>query len=190
MARPIENLTPKARKTRADILFAARNIIGRNGIEGVNVMTVCEVAHVGRTSFYNYFTDTDELISAVAIEAANRIKAHFDTLHQDEPRGMSRLRACLEMILHIGTEDPETALLLTSLTRGDRAIRHLLHAEIRAELASEGALQRADLKTTADFLSLSVLAVLREIAEGGLQKGQVNRLVELMLTACTPASDQ
>ena len=74
----LDNLTPKARRTRAALIKAAKSLIGREGTAGVNVMTACAEANVGRTSFYNYFEDIDVLIAAVAFEAAADIKARFD----------------------------------------------------------------------------------------------------------------
>lgn len=68
-------LTPKAKHIHAALFCAARQMLGQKGKQGVTVMNVCEHAGVGRTSFYNYFQDVDDLITSIAEETGRAVKA-------------------------------------------------------------------------------------------------------------------
>ena len=186
MARPIENLTPKARKTRADILFAAREIIGESGVDGLNVLNVCEGARVGRTSFYNYFEDVSHLVSTIASETALGIKSKFDAFQAHEPRGLARLKACLEMVLHLGADDAETALLLTALARYDPAVRTILHSEISTEIASMGEQFSTKRELLTSYLTSTVLVTVRDIAKGRIERDHIKPIVSFMLAGFEP----
>ena len=168
------DLTPKARRTRASLLEAGRRLTGRNGVAGVTVLAVCAEADVGRTSFYNYFEDVEGLVAAVAFEAAAEIKAKFDLLHSDQPRGRERLKACLKMILKLAVDDPDAVLLLTSLTRSTPGVGDLIVSEIRAELSAVPDPPNGDAAALSDFLAITTLAFAREFAEGKLAADTVD----------------
>ena len=183
MAKHVDTLTAKARRTRSDIIRAARGIVGHKGVTGVNVMEVCAVADVGRTSFYNYFDDIDDLVEAVATDAAKAIKAQFDALHSEQPRGLARLEKCLQMLLVTAVEDPETVLLLTSLAADDWPIRDMLHHEIVEELKATGSTNTATLEAQADVLTSSALALSRDIASARVPAGDAIPTYVTMLLA-------
>lgn len=189
MAKPRSDLTPKAKRTLSALLDAARAVIGRKGVSGVTVMEVCELAGVGRTSFYNYFDDVGVLIETVAFETAEAVKTRFDMLHEDRPRGLDRLERCLTMILSIAADDRETALLLTSLAQNTGAIRDLLNREIMEELG--GARRDGSISLTGDrhkalsqFLTISTLAISREIALEHMSSSQIAAQVSILMNAC------
>lgn len=189
LARPemstiLEDLTPKARRTRLALLEAARAELGSRGVSGVTVMAVCERAGVGRTSFYNYFEDTAALVSTVAQEAAKDIKERFDTLHPGVPRGHGRLEACLRMILETAIDDPEAILLVTSLVNSVPEIMELLRAEISAELSVFTRMPDKDQPVLVDHLAQAILALAHQMATGNLAKNSIDRHVEFMMRVC------
>lgn len=180
----IEYMTPKARRTRAALLQAARAEIGNGGIAGLNVMAICERARVGRTSFYNYFRNTEALVSTVAEGIAIEIREKFASLHLEVPRGFDRLEACLTMILETAVDDPETMLLVASLSNSGPEIVELLHTEISAELAAFSQLSETDQSLLADYLAQTVLALAQQLAQGKLTRNGIERFVEFMMRAC------
>ena len=184
MAKQTDSLTPKAQKTRARLIAAARDIIGRDGVGGLNVMALCDAAHVGRTSFYNYFDDVSELVGEVALEAARTLKIQFDTLHDGSDRGLPRLKACLEMVLLFGVENPETALLLTSLSETNSEIRKMLQKEITEELNGAGFGADTGAGQISDYLTVALLALVREIALNGARGDHAQHFVEMMMAGC------
>jgi len=191
LAKPTTDLTPKARRTRASLIEAARVAIGKKGVLGVTVLEVCEAAEVGRTSFYNYFDDADQLVMSVVQDSAQSLKEQFDALHEGMPRGLGRLERCLQMILTLAVDDQETALLITSLSQSIDTKPDLLFQEINQEL--EGANQAGELNLSKEhrmslsqFLSISTMAICRDLALGRLSQDQIKSQVKHMLNACRP----
>lgn len=183
MAKLLENLTAKARRTRSEIVSAARGIVGHKGIAGVSVMEVCAAADVGRTSFYNYFDDIDDLLGAVATDVAQAIKAQFDVLHTGEPRGLARLEKCLFLLLETGAQDSETMLLLTSLAANGSPVRDVLHQEILAELRGAGLENEKQLVAKAHFLTSGVLALSRDIASAHAAREEIPCFVSMLVAS-------
>ena len=183
MAKQVDILTAKARQTRQNILWAARDILGRKGMDAINVMEVCAEAGVGRTSFYNYFDDIDALVDAVAVDAASAMKAQFDASHLGKPRGMPRLEECLRMLLTAASEDPATMMLLTALAAQGGPIRDLLRNEIVQEFGHPD--QQDDEATClkAEFLTSVVLALSRDIASGRATSGSIPGFVSMMMAS-------
>jgi AcrR family transcriptional regulator len=175
------NLTPKARRTRLSLLVAGRRLVGFHGRAGVNVMTVCAEAGVGRTSFYKYFEDVEGLLETVALEVASEIKAKFDHLHLKQPRGRARLKACLRMILSVAVEEPETALLLTSLAQTMPEIEGLIRSEISAELSAVSDPRIEDVVGLSGFLSITILALARHFSEANLAEDSVDQHLGILL---------
>ncbi|MEZ4707807.1 MAG: TetR/AcrR family transcriptional regulator [Caldilineaceae bacterium] len=165
--------TPKAKRTRASILVAARYLVGTEGINGVTVMAVCQRAGIGRTSFYNYFADVPALLRAIVDETARAVQAQFEALHGEHSRGLARLERCLQMVLQLATSDPELGLVLTILADHYPETTDLLREQIHLELSA--AREMGDLlcpqeacAAPADFLTTTTLAVARDLAAGRL----------------------
>jgi AcrR family transcriptional regulator len=182
-------LTVKSKRTRQSLLDAAVQVAGEKGIAAVTVKEICDVAGVGRTSFYNYFDDVTALLTAVAIQASDRVKSAFDTLHEDAPRGLARLRACLCMILDLSVENRALALLLTSLARSGPDVIDRLKAEIENELAAidlqeDLNVANAEQDNLATILALSTLALLRDLAEKRRDPETSKTLVDILLRGC------
>lgn len=189
MVKPIDDLTPKARRTRASLVAAARSIIGKNGIAGLNVMDVCDEAGVGRTSFYNYFDGADSLVESVARSSAEEVRRKFNAQHEGVPRGLVRLERCLDMILKIAVDEPETALLLTSLAENSSVIPNLLREEIQKELKGAGSTNEDDqphmsVNALSTYLTVSVLSICRKIALGEIAQDQIGTHANFMMMAC------
>lgn len=184
MKAELDNLTPKARRTRAALIKAAKSLIAREGTAGVNVMAACAEANVGRTSFYNYFEDIDVLVAAVALEAAVDIKTRFDQMHEEQPRGRERLMNCLGMILTLAKIDPESVLLLTSLAHTTPEITAIIESEIVTELKAATPANVRGAEPLARFLTVTTLALARHMATGDIPKDSIEQNLAFLMKAC------
>lgn len=73
-------------QTRAALLSAAREIIESEGTADIPLADVALEAGVGRTTFYDYFTDRDDLIaSLVETELPNVIQELIESVSRDLP---------------------------------------------------------------------------------------------------------
>ncbi len=145
-------------------------MIGQDGVEAANVQTLCQAAGIGRTNFYNYFSDIDELRTHIGVQAAAAIRANFDALHKGRKRGLKRLRLCLTMLMELGHKDCELVMLVTSLARSNPATLDVLFNEIKAELT--GALTRGqiagskrDIRRTASMIAIMCPELMRAFAQ-------------------------
>jgi len=185
-----KELTPKAKRTRAAILTATREIIGESSVSAVNIASICTQANVGRTSFYTYFADSDAVIGEVAQIAGQEVTARFEVLHCNEPRGLKRLKACIRTILLIPVEDRQSALLLASLAQHTPDLSRLLCHEIAEELngareTQDHSLTETECQIRAQFLSVALLAVVRDLARGALPSNQVEDYIGPLMAAAT-----
>lgn len=177
-------LTPKALRTRTALLEAGKIAIGANGVSNANVMDICETAKVGRTSFYTYFDDLDQLVTEVAEATTQDLKGQFDIVHQNLPRGLKRLEACLGMILKVAVEQPETALLITSLADTSSEIKRTIETEIDTELQAAGQnTPRRHILTS--YLFTSTTAVARALASGAMDAKLAPDMVKALMRACS-----
>jgi len=69
--------TERGRKTRQRILETAADIFHRNGVNATSVDEVLKAAGAGKSQFYHYFKNKDDLVRKV-------IRYHLDSLFTDE----------------------------------------------------------------------------------------------------------
>lgn len=180
---PTPSLTPKALRTRAALLDAARTVIGQEGIQSATVMAICAEARIGRTSFYTYFSGPDDVVAALATETAMAIRNRFERSHGDRPRGYARLRACLAMLLNDAHTDAQTMLVLTALAAEVPQVATLLAAEIEAELAATDRDDSATRLALVAFLTRSTLAMIRAVAQGSIGSSDISPIIDALMRA-------
>ena len=183
-----EGMTVKGRRTRESLIDAARRIAAHQGVGAVNVMAVCDAAGVGRTSFYNYFSDTDALLELIGAETVERFHETFEGIHGDLPRGLCRLMVCLSKVFQLAVDVPEDVLLLTELAEVYEMPGEMVRQQIRAEI--EGAAQTGDIRLSrreithyADFAARTTLALARAFAQGDYKPSEVMPMVRRVVLA-------
>jgi AcrR family transcriptional regulator len=70
LRQPADDLGPRAQRTIARIVEAAREVFLQNGYMGTTVDEIARVAEVSRTSFYTYFPTKREILFAVGAHSA------------------------------------------------------------------------------------------------------------------------
>ncbi|WP_159944844.1 MULTISPECIES: TetR/AcrR family transcriptional regulator [unclassified Nocardiopsis] len=140
----------KRRKARAMIVSAAFQLFAEHGFDNVTVAQIAERAEVGRTTFFRYFGDKQQVLFADDAAETERMCAHVRE-NADRPVGAD-LPAALELLRGAGAAvRPHTALspahsaVLTRLLResADLRSRYLLTRQQRANRLA-GALVEAD----------------------------------------------
>lgn len=71
-----EPKTSRGRESRERILAAAADLIHRHGVHGTSVDQVLEASGAGKSQFYHYFEDKDDLVRAVLDYQVDRIFDH------------------------------------------------------------------------------------------------------------------
>ncbi|HSF84085.1 MAG TPA: TetR/AcrR family transcriptional regulator [Acidimicrobiia bacterium] len=61
-------MTERKAATRRELLDVAERLFGEHGFAATSPADISAVAHMGRTTFYEYFTDTEDLLAALVEE--------------------------------------------------------------------------------------------------------------------------
>lgn len=125
----------KRRKARATIVSAAFQLFSEHGFDNVTVTAIAERAEVGRTTFFRYFGDKQQVLFADDGAEVDRMCTH---VREKAPRPLGgNLRACVEVI----REAQEPAWSQPSLSPAHSAVLVRLLRE-SAELRSRYLLTR------------------------------------------------
>lgn len=156
-------------RTRRQITAAARTLIAQNGVEGLRIAEVTEVADIGRGSFYNYFESKEELVEAILDESIRALADVAVTVTPDDED--PAVRACVadRRFIRLATEDREFARLLVNLNRGDDLFLNATLPYARMVLepgVASGRFQATDLDILLIMLAGSAFAVIRAILNG------------------------
>lgn len=104
----VQHLTKKGAAMRGRLKKAVRDIVLRDGIEGLAVAAVCAEAGATRTSFYGHFPDMTAALQEVGADVADELAAIYDAPGPARA-GVERLAACLASLCR------EPPALLTAL---------------------------------------------------------------------------
>jgi len=131
MADEVSLVERKQRRARRRIIEAADELFARHGFDGVSVSDIAERAEVGRTSFFRYFGDKQEVVFAREHEVLALVAAEDVPEPVTDPSDLSGALSALEpVVLRITARMAEDA-------EGFR--RHLRLVEAHAELRERNA---------------------------------------------------
>ena len=112
----------KRRKARAMIVSAAFQLFAEHGFENVTVAAIAERAEVGRTTFFRYFGDKQQVLFA---DESTNVERMCQYVREKAPRPPGRdLGAAIELIKEAGaTTGVQTSLPLAHSTVLIRLLR-------------------------------------------------------------------
>ncbi|MNO78478.1 DNA-binding transcriptional regulator EnvR [compost metagenome] len=182
-AAPTRNAKARSR-TRGKLIRAAREVMGRQGIDATAINEITDQAGLSLGSFYNYFASKEEIARAVFIEDALALADLLD----DEAPGSAGI---VELVgnnprrpLYHALRDPvwgwffiHSAHSINDLgaTLGSRLVRDIkVGVEQRRFVV-------ADVDAAADCILGGCLYLLRQILEGERPAGAIESAVEFFL---------
>ncbi len=171
----------KRERTRNLLLTAGVEVLAEKG-EALTASDVVAKAEVSNGTFYNYFTDREEFLEAVAshslLELASAVA--METAEQDAAR---RFAVATARILGHVAEDPLWGRAVLRLADG-RRLDHEVMDYVRADIASgfeQGRFRLPADEITIDLVVGLMLMSIRRIIEGGVSADYVLRVVERAL---------
>ncbi|MER6583751.1 helix-turn-helix domain-containing protein [Nonomuraea sp. NPDC001023] len=112
----------KRRRARDEIIEAAYQLFAERGYDEVTVADIAERAEVGRTTFFRYFGDKQEVVFAGEHDWLDGLAAHHRELRGDRPPGLPEALAQVrELTLALcarATLDPVRYVLRERLIAG------------------------------------------------------------------------
>lgn len=131
MADDVSLIERKQRRARQRIIEAADELFASRGFDGVSVSDIAERAEVGRTSFFRYFGDKQEVVFAREHEALALVAAEDIPGPGSDPHSLiDALRALEPPVLRVTAQ-------MTSNADGYR--RHMQLVEAHTELRERDA---------------------------------------------------
>ena len=123
-----KKITGKKEKSRRKILHAAKCLCEKEGIENVTFHDIAREADVCRTTVFNHFSTTDELLAALFCEEIEDIDAYCREL---DLSGMALIEAVLDKLIEDTAYYPMLTYKITSSTilRGGGTDNSLLYFE-------------------------------------------------------------
>src|SRR5262245_8698356 len=91
---------------RQEILDAARELLIRDGYENLSMRKVAERIDYSPTAIYLHFKDKQELVSSLCDESFARLVRELETLADDYPDPVVRLRKGMERYIAFGLKNP------------------------------------------------------------------------------------
>jgi AcrR family transcriptional regulator len=169
------------RDQRERLRSAMVELIAQRGYPAVRILDLTQLAHVSRPTFYNLYSDKEELLLSAYEDIAGRTTEKVAEAFAQGDSDEQSLGLALQAFAKLGAAEPEamTLALLGTFGAGPRALErrdrtlHALERIVGAGRApSEGELPR-DL--TVKFL----IGGIREASASRLRQGRVHELVEL-----------
>ena len=127
VVRPFKGVSAQDRlaQRRADLLEAAFDLVGDNGIGNLTMTSVCERAGLTQRYFYEHFRNRDELVvalfDAVFDEFFGRVREATDAAPADL---YARARAATEVFVDFFTADPRKARVFAEAIATEAVAAH------------------------------------------------------------------
>ena len=97
---------------RAQILAAARELLGDTGNADLNLGELAAIADIGRTTLYEYFRDRDDVIASLVEEELPGVIADLMGRVGEEGGGDDRLLRLAELTVEFVATDPVLGVIL------------------------------------------------------------------------------
>ncbi len=168
-------------RTRAAILRAAFQMLGRPEGRSSRIEEICEAAGVSRATFYNYFNSVEELFKATAFHISHEFNDAVRAVIIRVPGGAIRLAFALRYQMHKTREDPAWGWAMINLSAGgpifgEEAYRYATEAIEEGIITEQFALPSVEVGL--DIVMGSTLAAMITLLRGE----QVNDYPEVIVS--------
>jgi AcrR family transcriptional regulator len=171
-------------QTRARLLGAARELFARHGVEATRINEITELADVGFGSFYNHFSDKDEIVEAVLRDSTETQGAAVEALTSGFSDPAEVVAVAHRHFVRLAREDPTWGWLLVRLDVSHRLVREALGPRALRDLqlgVKAGRFDIPDLGVTLSATGGALLGVMRAVLDGELDQRADERHAENVL---------
>lgn len=137
------------------ILDAATEVFGRNGIDGASMSEIAEAAEVSKATIYHYFAGKEQLILALVRRLFSADAPAVERLSREESSAISRLTSYAEELAELLEQNLVLATVL---------------AEVHARAYRFPALQAAVAAYFDGYIEL-----VRTVLSEGIERGEISR---------------
>lgn len=128
--------TPDRRRvrTRAALLQAGQSLFATRSVDAVSVDDIVGTAEVAKGSFYNHFTDKDELAREIAAAIRGEVEALVDATNRDIADPAIRMARAFAVYVRYAHEQPQRARAMLRLLAGATLPGMPLNRGVRSDL--------------------------------------------------------
>ena len=180
--------TKKGYLARKNILLATATLLGEQGIEGLNISAICQQAQMPRTSFYNYFSNLDEVLEALVLDITTSFEKEFEVLHDYPERGAKRLATCIYHLYKRAANEPDWGKLASQLLKVTHEVEHQFKNRAREEvIAAIGSnnflLSNDDIEPYLDIITETTFSYVYRLADKNATLPLALKTITLLLCA-------
>lgn len=124
----------KRERTRAALLDSALDLVAQQGMETVKISEITKHAGLANGTFYNYFTDRDEIIWEVSYGIAKEIGRQIDESMADVEDAIERVLTATSAFIEIAIDQPEWGAVVISSNHHTTEMRKDVTRFLRADL--------------------------------------------------------
>ncbi|MDO8290531.1 MAG: TetR/AcrR family transcriptional regulator [Parvibaculum sp.] len=182
----------KRQRTRAALLDATVRLVASKGMEALKISDITDAAELANGTFYNHFTDKDEVLIEAAYGIAAEISRQLDADMTGIDDAPSRVVTATRNFISIVLQKPDWAALILG---GARHLPHLgedASQYLRSDLERGVAQGKFDVTVT-NYLMSQILALITVAITMQLNKGTDTAMTDqiceniLRLLGLTPA---
>lgn len=178
---------------RQKILDIARDIVTKEGIQGLSIRKITNAIDYSPAIIYHYFKDKNEIIELLVKDGYKRILDSISSVKRNEDEPEKELREAFDNYIRAALESPEvykavvlsddpsiltkTSILKKGITKDSKTFK-LLYENLRRGIDKKKYLQY-DIELTAQILWTATFGlIIKLIIEKDISTEQVNRLID------------
>lgn len=177
---------PKRERTRRQLMAAAIKVFSARGVAATALPEIAITAGVTVGTVYNHFQSKADIVSAVAVEIAETIRARSAPVRAQLKTGAEQMAAGCLRYLGLAKESPGWALLILDVASIDPAFRKTITGFVATELRKGVKSGEFTVDSEAAALDLVIGATMegmRNIALGTARKGHAVQVTAAILRA-------
>jgi AcrR family transcriptional regulator len=155
----------KAELTRRNLMAAARAEMARGGSDSLTIASITAAADIAQGTFYNYFTNREEIIDAVIIDEVESLGNRLDRLTAGMTDAAEIYSFSLRHLMHTAVTDPVWGWLVVRLGIAQQGLLSQLGPRAARDLQigiDSGRFDIPDLSVATAATFGSLLAVMRD----------------------------
>lgn len=164
-----ERGNPRAERTRAALIRAGRRLYSERPVDAVTVDDIVQAASVGKGSFYNHFSDRDDLVRTISSEIRSRVESAVTLANADVEDPARRLARAVCTYLRFALDGAESAGVLVRIHSGHTSLTAPLNRGLVEDLEAGLARGRFAVATVEAgvlyVLGVTQLALVRVVQE-------------------------
>ena len=182
----------KRERTRSALLDATVAVVAAKGMEATKILDITEAAGLANGTFYNYFTDKDEILREVAYGIALAVSRQLDEEMSGIEDAARRVVTATARFIEITVAEPDWAHVLHGSAEHLPEVRRDIYRYLRSDIERGVEQGKFDVEVTPfllDQVAALIGVALRTQIHGGRDPGLARQTCEsiLRLLGMSPA---